>query len=170
MTSEILIKPALSKPSSIKVEPTNKDSSTEVEVSQECSQTVSLVLREIKSHGVEKTFVSSYKKDVNQTHYGNPTNRKARLRIALKDSLDNNHVTDAQHIIASDQLAEFWANKIASSCLDLAVVEFGRMHTSEILMYAIQKDGKMQLRACHDYPMTSLPDQLPWDKGIPCGM
>jgi hypothetical protein len=44
------------------------------------------------------------------------------------------------------------------------------MHTSEILMYAIQKDGKMQLRACHDYPMTSLPDKLPWDKGIPCGM
>ncbi len=137
----------LSEPSSITIQPT-----------EECAKGISFVLEDIKKHGIETPMLYSYTNNANDGYYGNPTNRTEDMAIVLAG--DDNQISD---VMSSGSLMTYWANHIASSCLDVASVRYGVWQTGWSINFAIQEDGKMQGRRCIDSNIVRALDKIHWN-------
>lgn len=143
---------AIAAPSQIEVTPT-----------PQCSKELAFVLGEIKRHGGKNASLYHYTNDANQGYYGNPTNRVALLHIVMGGENDKTY-----NIMSSPVLMQSWANRLVTSCLDVAVVSFGVWYTGWSEDFAIQSNGKTIYRDCIDIEVARQLDKLPWNSTSWC--
>jgi hypothetical protein len=124
-----------------------------------CQASVEKVLSAMKTIGARRPHIFSISRGTaNQGRSGNPTSRSDELEIAITDTSGED--LKAQKILGSNML-QTWANSIASSCTNTAIISFGIADSIEY--FFVQADGKTSLGTCmpRSYEGYKI---IPWGK------
>jgi pimeloyl-ACP methyl ester carboxylesterase len=124
-----------------------------------CQASVNKVLSAMKTIGARRPHIFSISRgSANQGRSGNPTNRSDELWIAITDTSGED--VKAQQILGSNML-QAWANSIAASCTNTAIISFGIADWIEY--FFVQADGKTTIGTClpRSYEGYKI---IPWGK------